>query len=52
MKENDLSTLYVNLTQPIEQLKGMITETVETCREIGSNSQGLKISTQCFNINQ
>ena len=37
LKKHDLTSIYVNLTEPIEQLKEEITTIVETCREIGSN---------------
>lgn len=37
LKDHDLTSIYVNLTEPIEQLKGEITTIVETCRDIGSN---------------
>ena len=37
LKDNDLGAIYVNLTEPIQQLKDEITKTVDTCREIGSN---------------
>ena len=30
-------SIFVNLTAPIDQLRGKITDTIETCREIGSN---------------
>ena len=37
LKEHDLTSIYVNLTEPIEQLRDEITDIVETCRDIGSN---------------
>jgi len=37
IKEHDLTSIYVNLTEPIEQLKSEITTIVDTCRNIGSN---------------
>ena len=37
LKDHDLTPVYVNLTEPIEQLRDEIDQVVETCREIGSN---------------
>lgn len=37
LKKHDLTSIYVNLTEPIDQLKEEITTIIETCRDIGSN---------------